>query len=61
MYTEEIKKDLIPESKNYKGTILTNTNGKLVALGHICKDLKEVDAVIDRSYSLITKSIKNGV
>ena len=59
MYIEEKTKDWIPESNNYRSITLTNTNGKLVALGHICKDLKEVDAVIDRSYSLIQKSIIN--
>lgn len=58
MYIDINTKDWIPDAQNYRGITLTNTNGKLVALGHICKDLKEVDAVIDKCYSLIEKSIK---
>ena len=52
-------KDWIPESNTYRGITLINTGGKLVALGMVCNSLKEVDALLDKSYSLIKKSIKN--
>lgn len=59
MYIDKKTKDWIPESNTYRGITLTNTNGKLLALGHICNNMKEVDALLDKSYSLIQKSLKN--
>lgn len=52
-------KDWHPESNVYRGITLLNTNGKLVALGMICNNIQEVDALLDKSYSIIQKSIKN--
>ena len=59
MYIDEKTKDWIPETQTYRGITLINTNGKLVALGMICNNINEVDALLDKSYSLIKKSLKN--
>ena len=59
MYIEEKTEDWIPETQTYRGITLINTDGKLVALGMVCNNLREVDALLDKSYSLIQKSIKN--
>ena len=59
MKIEEKTKDWIPESNVYRGITLINTGGKLVALGMVCNNIKEVDAMLDKSYSIIQKSIKN--
>ena len=61
MYIEEKTEDWTPESQTYRGITLINTGGKLVALGMICNNIKEVDALLDKSYILIQKSIKNGI
>lgn len=52
-------KDWTPESSVYRGITLINTGGKLVALGMVCNNIEEVDALLDKSYSIIQKSIKN--
>ena len=59
MYIDEETKDWIPETQTYRGITLINTDGKLVALGMICNTIQDVDALLDKSYSLIQKSIKN--
>ena len=58
MYIEEKTKDWIPESNVYRGITLINTDGKLVGLGMVCNNIQEVDALLDKSYSIIQKSIK---
>ena len=59
MHIEENTKDWTPESNVYRGITLINTGGKLVALGMVCNNIEEVDALLDKSYSIIQKSIKN--
>ena len=59
MKIEEKTNDWFPENTSYVGVTVTNTNGKLMALGTVCSTITEVDAVIDKCYSLIQKSIKN--
>ena len=59
MHIEENTKDWTPECNVYRGITLINTGGKLVALGMVCNNIEEVDALLDKSYSIIQKSIKN--